>query len=108
DERAESALRQSRAQDRAARRAEARLPELRAALSEAEWERKRRLFEKYKKGTAAVATRLIPALEEAGRINYAAAAIRNQASAAIGSDNTLIPFISSFGVALWPDAIEIR
>jgi hypothetical protein len=107
DNRAEEALRESRAQDRAARRAEARLPELREQLVEAEWQVKQRLFQKYKKDTAAVALRLIAALEEAARINYAAAAIRNQASGAIGSDNTLIPLVAYLGVVLMPDTVEI-
>ena len=92
----------SRAADRAARRAEARLPELRERLAEAEWAAKQRLFEQYRRETKAAALRLISALQEASAANFAAADVRYRASAAIGSHISSIPLTAFLGVLLMP------
>jgi hypothetical protein len=103
DERAEDLLRQVRAQDRAARRAEALLPELRERQANVAWLLRQAAFEKHKKAIAAAAFRLIEAMEAAARANYAAAAARDLASQELGTVSVL-PLIMYGGLCL-PDLV---
>src|ERR1041384_4558577 len=59
DAAAETALVRHRAADRAARRAEARVPELRERLEDLRWQQRQKAFEDYRKRTRALAARLV-------------------------------------------------
>src|SRR6185436_13548513 len=62
---AEKALRQSRSQDRAARRARARVAELREQLAAATWQARERAFRQHQRDIARLAQRLFETMETA-------------------------------------------
>ncbi len=106
DDKAEDLLRQVRAQDRAARRAEALLPELRERQADLAWLLRQALFEKHKKAIAAAARWTIEAMEAAARANYAAAAARDLASRELGNNVSALPLIIYGGICL-PDLVAM-
>src|SRR5690349_6930672 len=59
DDAAEKALRQSRSQDRAARRAEVRIAELREQLATATWQARNRAFKRHQRELAKLTRHLI-------------------------------------------------
>ncbi len=104
DARAEAMLTQSRAQERAARRAEARIPELREKLADALWAAREQAFQCYKKQLTAAAKKAITAFEAAAEANAALASLKQAASAELGNHVTQIPLLIYTGILL-PDLV---
>lgn len=104
DRKAEAMLTQSRAEDRAARRAEARIPELREKLADALWTAKEQALQRYKKQLSTAARKAIAAFEAAAEANIALAAIKQAAGAELGAHASLVPTVIYTGLCL-PDLI---
>src|SRR5689334_8229330 len=85
DDAAEKALRQSRSQDRAARRAEVRVAELRERLAAATWQARERAFKRHQRDIARLAQRLFETMETAVEANAALARARQAAMAEVGT-----------------------
>src|SRR3954467_3576095 len=91
DKVAEDALRQSRAEDRAARRAEVRVAELRERLAAATWQARDRAFRQHQRDIARLAQRLFETMQTAVEANAALAAARHAAIAEVGNDISTAP-----------------
>src|SRR4051795_585936 len=91
DDVAEDALRESRAQDRAARRAEARVAELRERLAAATWQARERAFRQHQRDIARLAQRLFETMQAAVEANAALARARQAAIAEVGNDISTAP-----------------
>src|SRR3954453_16235685 len=88
---AEDALRQSRAEDRAARRAEVRVAELRGQLATATWQARDRAFRQHQRDIARLAQRLFETMQAAVEANAALARARQAAIAEVGNDISTAP-----------------
>src|SRR3954451_11641282 len=91
DKVAEDALRQSRAEDRAARRAEVRVGELRERLTAATWQARDRAFRQHQRDIALLAQRLFETMQTAVEANAALARARQAAIAEVGNDISTAP-----------------
>src|SRR4051812_39465678 len=91
DDVAEDALRESRAQDRAARRAEARVAELREQLATVTWQARDRAFRQHQRDIARLAQRLFETMQPAVEANAALARARQAAIAEVGNDISTAP-----------------
>jgi hypothetical protein len=106
DAEAESLLHEARAQERAARRAEARLPELRERLAEAQWKDRSAAFEKHRILIATAARKAIDAVTYAAGVNAASTAARAAASEELGTTLSQFPAIF-YGGILFPDLVAM-
>ena len=106
DEKAEELLRQSRAQERAARRADTEIESLLKRLAAAERRRKEQVFSAHKHALRSQAERVIEAARALSAANIAAIEAFEAARAAVGSQQTerLLPRVHFAGIAL-PDLV---
>src|SRR5690348_10592114 len=91
DDAAEKALRQSRSQDRAARRAEVRVAELRERLAAATWQARERAFRQHQRELAKLTRQLIETMTVATEATAALAKARKVAIDEVGNDISMAP-----------------
>jgi len=95
DDQAEALLAQSRGQDRAARRAEARIPGLREELAEAQWRQREAAFQRFKRELAVAGRDAITKLEAAAAANFKLARLKDAGSGELGNHCTALPLLLS-------------
>jgi hypothetical protein len=107
DDEAEELLRGARAQDRAARRADARRKELQERLAAATWQKRSAAFVRHRREVEVAARRVIEATEAAAAANVAAIHARELAVRELGGTaDTLFPRLFYNGLAL-PDLVAM-